>query len=416
MTTIHDERPTRPLSAREFAECIVDTVREPLVVLGADLRVRSANRSFYRSFGVIPEETDGRLVYELGNGQWNIPGLRTLLEEILPRDHSFRDFEVDHVFEGLGRRRMILNARKLWREGNETEMILLAIEDVTDRWRAEDELRQRTAALEAADAHKNEFLAMLAHELRNPLAAISNAVAVSAHQDTKKDLDWSRSVISRQVGHLSRLIDDLLDISRITHNKIQLRKEIIDASPVLRQAVEAVRPLAEARNQELALSFTSPDLRLHADPMRLEQIVVNLLTNAAKYTPSGGHIQLVAGVEGKEVVIRVRDDGLGIPPEMLARVFDLFAQDDRSLARSEGGLGIGLTLVRSLVEMHGGTVTATSAGPGLGSEFVVRLPAAGGTTATRGPEASPHEGAGRALSGSSSSTTARTRPSGWQSS
>ena len=146
MTTIHDERPIRALSAREFAECIVDTVREPLVVLGADLRVRSANRSFYCSFGGIPEETNGRLVYELGNGQWNIPGLRTLLEEILPRDHSFRDFEVDHVFEGLGRRRMILNARKLWREGNETEMILLAIEDVTDRRRAEDELRQRTAA------------------------------------------------------------------------------------------------------------------------------------------------------------------------------------------------------------------------------------------------------------------------------
>ncbi len=517
MTTIHDARPARPLSAREFAECIVDTVREPLVVLGADLRVRSANRSFYHSFGVIPEETSGRLIYELGNGQWDIPGLRKLLEEILPRDHSFRDFEVDHVFEGLGRRRMILNARKLWREGNNTEMILLAIEDVTDRWRAEVELRdsreryrlivesatgysifttdlcgllttwnpgaeqifgyredemigadiriiytpedreagqaelemrtaeaegravderwhvrkggerfwadglvmplkddddctrgflkilrdmtgqrlleeslrQRTAALEQADAHKNEFLAMLAHELRNPLAAISNAVAVSAQQDTKKDLDWSRSVISRQVGHLSRLIDDLLDISRITHNKIQLRKEIIDARSVLRQAVEAVRPFAEARNQELALSFTSPDLRLHADPMRLEQIVVNLLTNAAKYTPSGGHIQLSAGVEGKEIIILVRDDGLGISPELLARMFDLFAQEDRSLARSEGGLGIGLTLVRSLVEMHGGTVTATSAGSGLGSEFVVRLPAASGPTAARGPKQVP---------------------------
>jgi two-component system CheB/CheR fusion protein len=417
MTAVHHERPTRALSPQEFAECIVDTVREPLVVLGADLRVRSANRSFYRSFGVIPEETNGRLVYELGNGQWNIPGLRTLLEEILPRDHSFRDFEVDHVFEGLGRRRMILNARKLWREGNETEMILLAIEDVTDRWRAEIELRdsreryrlivesatgysiftsdlrglittwnpgaerifgygedemigadiriiytpedrasgqadlemrtaeaegralderwhvkkggeqfwadglvmplkddadctrgflkilrdmtgqrqleaslrQRTASLEATETQRNEFLAMLAHELRNPLAAISNAVALSAHQDTNQDLEWSRSVISRQVGPLSRLIDDLLDISRITHNKIQLRKEDIDASPVLRHAIEAVKPLAETRNQELTFRITSPDVRLHADPMRLEQIVVNLLTNAAKYTPPGGH-------------------------------------------------------------------------------------------------------------------------------
>ena len=165
-----------------------------------------------------------------------------------------------------------------------TRGFLKILRDMTGQRRLEESLRQRTAALEQADAHKNEFLAMLAHELRNPLAAISNAVAVSADQDTKKDLDWSRSVISRQVGHLSRLIDDLLDVSRITHNKIQLRKEIIDASPVLRQAVEAVKPFVEARNQELALSFTSPDLRLHADPMRLEQILVNLLTNAAKYT------------------------------------------------------------------------------------------------------------------------------------
>jgi PAS domain S-box-containing protein len=141
MTDLENDRPARPLSAREFAESIVDTVREPLLVLGADLRVRSANRSFYHSFGVTPEETEGRLIFELGESQWNIPRLRTLLEEILPKNNSFRDLEVDHTFEGLGRRRMILNARKLWREENNSELILLAIEDVTERWRAEVELR-----------------------------------------------------------------------------------------------------------------------------------------------------------------------------------------------------------------------------------------------------------------------------------
>ena len=187
--------------------------------------------------------------------------------------------------------------------------------------------------------------------------------------------DWSMDVIDRQIRLLARLVDDLLDVSRITRGKIQLHKERIDAYPVVNSAIEVVRPLIEQRAHELTVSMR-PGLRLEADPTRLEQILVNLLTNAAKYTESGGNISLTARQEESDLVIKIRDTGIGIAPEKLPLMFELFAQGDRSLARSEGGLGIGLTLVRSLAELHGGSVTATSEGPGKGSEFIVRLPAA----------------------------------------
>lgn len=378
---------------REFAESLVTTVREPLLVLNADLHVKSANRSFYETFQVRPPETEDRFVFDLGDGQWDIPALRTLLEEIVPQNSTFDDFEVEHDFEAIGRRTMLLNARRFPPEGK-WDLILLAIVDITERKRLEEEreallraaevARDRAvtdgAKLADADRHKNQFLAMLAHELRNPLAAIRNALEVSSRSGSKEDLEWSRDVTARQVRNFAHLINDLLDVARITEGKVHLRKELIDAVPVIRHAVGAVRPVVDERKHELRLSLTSTDLKLEADSTRLEQILVNLLTNAAKYTPSGGRIQLIAGVEGKEVVFRIRDNGLGILPELLPQMFDLFAQGDRSLDRSEGGLGIGLTLVRSLAELHGGTVTATSDGPGQGSEFVVRLPAAEGRT------------------------------------
>ena len=366
-------------------------MREPLLILNADLHVRSANRSFYETFRVGPPETEGRFIYDLGDGQWDIPALRTLLEEIIPENSHFDDFEVEHDFQTIGPKTMLLNARRFPPEGK-WELILLAIADITERKRLEvereglleaaEEARDRAetdaAKLADADRHKNQFLAMLAHELRNPLAAVRNAVEVATRSGSKEDLEWSRDVTARQVGNFAHLINDLLDVARITEGKIQLHKELLDAAPVIRHAVEAVKPIVDERKHELLLSYTSTDLRLEADSTRLEQILVNLLTNAAKYTPSGGRIQLIAGVEGNEVVFRVRDNGLGILPELLPKMFDLFAQGDRSLDRSEGGLGIGLTLVRSLAELHGGTVTATSDGPGKGCEFVVRLPAAEG--------------------------------------
>jgi two-component system CheB/CheR fusion protein len=237
------------------------------------------------------------------------------------------------------------------------------------------EQRRLVDALRDADRRKDEFLAMLAHELRNPLAPIRNAVTVMAlAEDDREAQRWSREVIDRQVRHLSNLVDDLLDVSRITQGKITLTKAPLAVRTFLSTAVEASRPLIDARQHALEVSLPEEAIRVEGDPTRLAQVISNLLNNAAKYTPLGGHIRLSAGRDGDEAVIRVQDDGEGISPDMLPRVFDLFSQANQSIDRSEGGLGIGLTLVKRLVEMHGGTVEARSDGPGDGSEFIVRLP------------------------------------------
>jgi len=246
--------------------------------------------------------------------------------------------------------------------------------------------------LRANDRAKNEFLAMLAHELRNPLAAIGNAVALSGRAGDDPDQSaFSREVMGRQIRNLSRLIEDLLDVSRISRGKIELRCERIDLAPILVAALETVRPLVEERKHTLESRFEAGSLFVDADPTRLEQVVTNLLNNAAKYSENGGAIRLEARREGPEIAIVVADSGVGIAPEQLPRMFELFAQGDRSLARSEGGLGIGLTLVKTLTELHGGRVTAASPGLGQGSEFVVRLPAADGPPAASagGQPASP---------------------------
>lgn len=245
--------------------------------------------------------------------------------------------------------------------------------------------KQIEAERQEADRRKDEFLAMLAHELRNPIASINSAAQLFGKLESEAELEWAKDVIQKQVKHLSRLIDDLLDVSRITRGKISLRKELLNLSPIVSGAVETVRPLIEERKHELVVSLAPGALRVEGDPLRLEQVLVNLLTNAAKYTESGGRISLSATRDQESIVIRVRDNGLGIAPELLPRVFDLFTQGDRSAARSEGGLGIGLTLAKQLAEMHGGQLFAASAGLGQGSEFTLRLPAAKGATAPQPP-------------------------------
>jgi signal transduction histidine kinase/ActR/RegA family two-component response regulator len=226
-----------------------------------------------------------------------------------------------------------------------------------------------------ADERKNEFLAMLAHELRNPLAPLRNAAQLLQQPGLDQPLvERTGQMMGRQVQQLGRLVDDLLDLSRIARGKMQLRREWVDVGQVARRAAEASRPLVEARRHELTVSLPHSPVRLVADPTRLEQVLTNLLNNAARYTPQGGHIWLTAEMEGNEAVVRVRDTGIGIPPEMLSRIFGLFAQVERPQERAEGGLGVGLSLVKSLTEMHGGRVEAHSAGPGQGSEFVVRWP------------------------------------------
>jgi signal transduction histidine kinase/DNA-binding response OmpR family regulator len=229
--------------------------------------------------------------------------------------------------------------------------------------------------VQRADVQKNEFLSMLAHELRNPLAPIRNAVyLLRQRQATDPQLEPIQDMVERQVQHLVRLVDDLLDVSRITRGKIRLQKEAVELSAVTARALELSRPFIEARGHELTVSLPEKPIFVEADPVRLAQVLGNLLNNAAKYTEEGGRIWLTAERDRDEAVLRVRDTGVGIPQEMLHAVFDLFTQVERSLDRSHGGLGIGLTLVRRLVELHGGRVQANSPGPNQGSDFEVRLP------------------------------------------
>jgi signal transduction histidine kinase/DNA-binding response OmpR family regulator len=253
-----------------------------------------------------------------------------------------------------------------------------------DRLLAEDVASRAAIAIDNArlfyevqenNRRKNEFLAMLAHELRNPLAPIRNAVEILRMLDIPDpNLQWANDIITRQVEQLVRVVDDLLDISRVTGGKIQLRKEPVDVAVAVGRAVETSRPLIDARRHELTVSLPPEPLHVNADLVRLAQVLANLLNNAAKYTEEGGRIALEVARAGDEAVFRVRDNGIGISPEIIASVFDLFTQVDRSLDRSQGGLGIGLTLVRQLIELHGGSVQAYSEGLNRGSEFVVRLP------------------------------------------
>ena len=249
-------------------------------------------------------------------------------------------------------------------------------QDVTERRQLEDNLRRLAADLSEADRRKNEFLAMLAHELRNPLAPISNAAKALRLAGDEAAVESAAKMLERQVGQMSRLVDDLLDMSRITRGRIELRKRRVELASVVQQAVEAVREQYKSMNHELTVTLPSRALYLDADPARLAQVVGNLLNNACKFTDPGGHIWLNVNEEAGQAVIRVRDTGIGIAPEDLPSLFEMFAQVDTSLERSRDGLGIGLTLVKSLAEMHGGSVEARSEGPGHGSEFTIRLPIA----------------------------------------
>jgi PAS domain S-box-containing protein len=247
--------------------------------------------------------------------------------------------------------------------------------DVTERKRAEAARKQAEEALQEADRRKDEFLAMLAHELRNPLAPIRNALEILRKAGTTGPLvEPTRQLIERQVQQVVRLVDDLLDVSRITRGQIELRKGPVELAAVLAQALETSRPLLDARKHQVTVVLPPEPVYLEADPTRLAQVFANLLNNAAKFTEEGGSVGLTAERQGAAVVVRVRDTGIGMTPEMLARAFDLFAQADRSLDRTQGGLGIGLTLARRLVQMHDGSIEAFSDGPGKGTELVVRLP------------------------------------------
>jgi PAS domain S-box-containing protein len=263
-----------------------------------------------------------------------------------------------------------------YREANHS-VIQCNMRDITDRIFLRRQVQEQAAALTDRDRRKDVFLATLAHELRNPLAPIRNSLQImKLPMVNAATIERARDVMERQVHQLVRLVDDLMDVSRYMQGKIELRKERIELATVVARAVETARPGIDAQQHELTVSLPTESLPLEADPVRLAQVLSNLLTNAGKYTEPGGRIRLTAELDGVEAVLRVKDSGIGIGPEMLPRVFDMFVQVDPAANRSQGGLGIGLMLVKTLVMMHGGNVEAHSAGLGTGSEFVVRLPLA----------------------------------------
>jgi PAS domain S-box-containing protein len=484
-----------------FAQAILNTMQNKFVVLDGDLRVTSANSRFFRTFEVTEEETVGGLIYELGGGQWNIPRLRTLLEEVLSKNDSFENYEVEADFPAVGHRVMALNGCRL-RFSDRPDLILLGIEDVTQaradkvrirdsemryrrlfqtakdgilildahtgkiidanafmsgllgqevgeilgkelweiglfkdievnkaafkelqekgyirydhlpvknarnevvevefvsnvyhedqrlvaqcnvrdiaqRTRMEREIARQSRILTDMHRKKDEFLAILSHELRNPLAPILNATHILRLQERGSDnliQQQARDVIERQVGTLSKLINDLLDVARIASGRVRLRTELVELRDVVQLAVETTSPLTLLRRHEVVQMLPAQPVWVNVDPARLEEVVVNLLNNASKFTNEGGRITVTVEQQNGNAVLRIADTGIGIAPEMLPRIFDLFTQADRSLDRAQGGLGIGLHLVERLIKLHGGSIEACSAGPGKGSEFIIRLP------------------------------------------
>jgi PAS domain S-box-containing protein len=378
-------------------ESLKEVTNWGILTTDAALNVTSVNRWFETNCGRPAAEILGGKLFdlfpELAARQLDqtyhrvLAGTPAVLSQRL---HGFI-FKMPASIEGSPHRQMQQSARiaPLLKDGQVIGTLTM-VEDVTERvefeaerTRLEDALRLRIEQLAAADKRKDEFLAMLAHELRNPLAPIRNSIQIlRIHSTPDSEREWARDVIERQVDQMTRLVDDLLDVSRITSGKIRLQPAAVDVAAVMEGALEISRPLIDAHGHILTVSIEPRPLTVHGDATRLKQAISNLLSNAAKYTPNGGRISLTAAREGDDIVVRVRDSGIGIPAEMLPHVFDLFTQVHRSIDRTEGGLGIGLTLVRDLVEMHGGRVEACSAGSGQGSEFAIFLAAWAGTAAS----------------------------------
>src|SRR6266545_1513448 len=493
-------------AARDYAEAIIGATRDPLLVLRADLKVESANDAFYKTFKVKPAETEGRLIYELGRRQWDIPQLRLLLEDIIQRNSSFNDFEVAQKFPGIGKRSMLLNARRLdSREGGPMR-VLLGVEDVTERREAELALAQLAAIVQSSDdaivaidldgvitswnqgaehlygytaqeavgqpitmltppegieAEKNilermwagerinhfetlrrrkdgsevgisltmspirnvrgevigasriardvterkrveeairvayeqelaaraeseqasrlkdEFLATVSHELRSPLNSILGwSRMLSAKRLDEEESTRALEVIYKSARAQNQLIGELLDVSRIITGKLRLDVSMVDLIPIIEAAMDIVRPAAEAKKIGIISSLDPAAGPVSGDADRLQQVVWNLLSNAIKFTPAGGEVAVRLEREDESVTITVSDNGEGIEPEFLPFVFDRFRQFEGGTARPSGGLGLGLAIVRHLVELHGGTVSAASRGRGQGATFRATLPLA----------------------------------------
>jgi PAS domain S-box-containing protein len=362
----HREQAARALEASEVRyRRLFETAQDAILILDGDTgKIIDSNPFLSDLLGYSPDELRGKELWEIGLFQ-DIEASRTAFHQL--QEKGFTRYEDLPLETKDGRRADVEFVSNVYRvEGR--PVIQCNIRDISDRKRAEEALRE-------ADRRKDEFLVMLAHELRNPLAPLHNAVQVMRQKGTDdRDVQWAGDLVERQVQQLTRLVDDLLDLSRIGRGQISLQLEPVDMRAVVARAVEISRPAIDAHQHVLEVSLPEQAVRVEGDLTRLAQVVSNLLNNAAKYTEDGGCIELTVEPSGGEAVLRVRDTGVGIAADMLSHIFQMFTQVQGSVSRSEGGLGIGLSLVRKVVEMHGGRVAAQSEGLGHGSEFVVRLP------------------------------------------
>jgi two-component system CheB/CheR fusion protein len=363
-------------SARDYARSIVETVPTSLVVLDENLHVVSANHAFYHDFAVSPDAADGIGFFDLTDGSWDAPALREAVERSLTAGSRFQDLEIHREFPRVGHKDLTVAGCPILRD-QRGSMLLLAIEDVTARRMLEASEKQARLEAETANRAKDLFLATLSHELRTPLAAILMSAQVlqrTAKQEPR--IQRASAAIERAASNQARLIDDLLDISRIVSGKFLLDLQAVDLASVVHGAVDLARGAAEAKGLNLTVAVQGALGPIHGDPARLQQVVANLLNNSIKFTPRGGSIAIsLEAIEGY-AQLTVTDTGIGFTSEILPRLFDRFVQAESSMSRTYGGLGLGLAIVRHIVEVHGGEVRAESPGEGRGATFRIRLPLA----------------------------------------
>ena len=374
--------------AREYAENIVETVREPLVVLNSNLKILTANHSFYDTFKVTPEETIGNFIYDLGNRQWDIPKLRVLFEDILPHDTVFNGYEVDHVFPGIGRKIILLNARQIFRENIGSRVILLAMEDITARKQAEEErsrldqvLQDKNTELEnakllaeKANLAKSDFLSSMSHELRTPLGAILGFAQLMESGSPQPTPSQKRSIdqILKGGWYLLELINEILDLALIESGKLSLSLEPVSLTEVLQECEAMIETQAQKRGINVAFTRLEVPCFVNADRTRVKQVIINLLSNAIKYNTANGTVTVACTSSSPDSIrITVRDTGAGLVPEQLEQLFQPFNRLGQQ-SSGEEGTGIGLVVCKRLVELMGGQIGVEST-IGKGSLFWFEL-------------------------------------------
>ncbi len=353
--------------ARSYAESIIETVREPLIVLDAHLRVETANRAFYKVFKVSPEDAKGKFIYGLGNRQWDIPKLRKLLEEIIPMNNQFQDFEIDHEFPIIGRRIMLLNARRIYREDIGTQAILLAIEDITERKRAEETLKNYAAKLEEANRLKDLFTDIMRHDLLNPLGIIKTATEQILLMETKDER--MRNTLQMIKRNADKLIDMIKSASMyaILESAEKLERKSLDLNEIFIAVADNFKLQLEEKNMKLEY-ISKGECCIMANPM-IDAIFSNLLSNAIKYSPAGRKIEVNIIGEREQCKIYVKDWGYGIKDEDKAKLFTRFQRVEKKGVK---GAGLGLAIVKRVVDLHGGKIWIED-NPEGGSVFCVEI-------------------------------------------